>query len=160
GPDVTLYLDHVHPDRVTLAGGRPPTIALGALWVTQADPLQLKFVLGCALGRARAGLLAAFHLPADELGRLPAALIQVETGSLLPPYSKDELEPIARRLAKTLPKKLLRELGPYALELSGANFQPLLWKRALEATAVRAGMLVCADVPAALESALRLDAGW
>src|SRR5262249_8619565 len=148
------------PCEAAVENADPVAIIIGAKWVQATEPQDLRFLLGRALGRARAGLVGALKLQPDELGHFLAALLSLEVSTFQSPYPAQVLEPLARRLQKLVPKKTLRELEPYALEVAGGKFQPRLWKRAFEATALRAGLLVCADVAAAVRSALHLDGLW
>jgi tetratricopeptide (TPR) repeat protein len=145
---------------VAVDGGEPPLVILSAAAAHSNRSQELRFLLGYALGRIRAGLVAAFKLRQDELGRFVAALLALEVGSFVPPYPPSAIEPLARRIQKALSKKALRALGPYALELAGDRFQPETWLRSFEATATHAAVLACADIPTAVETALRLDGAW
>jgi len=159
-PEFELYVGTAFPNDVAVENGDPPALILGSHWLQHAGTQELKFLLARGLGRARARLLGALKLPLEELGQFIAALLTLEVGSFVPPYPAQLIEPLARRIVRVLPKRALRELGPYALEVAGGDFDPAAWKRALEATAVRAGTLICADIPVAVETCLRLDGVW
>jgi hypothetical protein len=125
-----------------------------------APPAELRFLLGRAFGRVRAGFAGVLKLTEDQLGQFVAALLSLEVGSFVPPYDPATIEALAKRVQKLVGKKALRALGPYALEVAGTGFAPAAWAAAFEATAVRAGLVACGDPTAAIETALRLDGTW
>ena len=154
-----LYVVPELPQPVWIENGSPPAILLSErhAQATTTRPAEVRFLLGYALGRIRSGLVAACKIPPEELGHFVAAMLALEVGSFVPPYPAALVEPLARRIQKLLPKKSLRDLGPYALEVAGKGFTPHAWRAAFEATAARAGLLVAGDLAVGIEIARVLD---
>src|ERR1041384_6987775 len=122
-PDIELYLSP-SATAIALENSSPPALILPEGLVRQSRGRELRFLLGYGIGRIRAGLVAASKISLEELGQFVAAMLVLEVGSFVPPYPKDTIEALSRRIQKTLSKKALRELGPYALEVAGHSLQP------------------------------------
>jgi tetratricopeptide (TPR) repeat protein len=155
-----LYVAPTPQNAILVENTDPPAIILPERLTAGRRPRELRFFLGHGLGRIRARLVGAQRISPEELAQFVAAMLVLEVGSFVPPYPAETIEPLLRRIQKHLPKKSLRELGPYALEVAGKPLDPNAWRQAFDATATRAAVLVCGDIGVAVESALRLDGVW
>jgi tetratricopeptide (TPR) repeat protein len=149
-----------HAEQVAVENTDVPAVVLGTKWVKNGNPLELRFLLGSALGRVRLGLIGAVRISPEELGLFAASLMLL--GGSAPPlnYPIDRVQGVARRVDKLLSRKAVRDLRAVAARVGRSEFKPREWRKALKATALRAGALMCGDAATALEMTLRLDGGW
>ena len=137
-----------------LAPGHPAIVYVGAELTQRQAPAELRFLLARAAARLRAGSALAARLPPDALRELLAATLR----QFAPADETlgDAREAIAKAVGRALPRKVRKALEEPARAVMAAGRPDFdAWQAALTATANRAGLLLAADVPAALKVVLR-----
>jgi tetratricopeptide (TPR) repeat protein len=144
--------------RLTVEPGLPAAVRVGADLAHRSTIREQRFMLGRAAARlkTRSALVEAF--PAEF-----ADAIGVAVRLVVPHYSAlgQPSEQLARRLQKALSRKARRALEEPARALAHQRPTPDLpaWRAAVAATADRAGLALCGDLPTALDLLLRDEAG-
>lgn len=144
--------------RLTVEPGTPAAVRVGADLAHRSTVREQRFMLGRAAARlrTRSGLVEAF--PAEFADAIGAAVRLV-----VPRYTAigQPGEQLSRRLDKAISRKARRALEEPARALAHQRPPPDLaaWRAAAAATADRAGLALCGDVPTALDFLLRDDSG-
>jgi len=134
----------------------PPAILLGEA-IEALGPAALRFAAGRALRLCATQLDLLLAVPPEEAGGLLVGIIR----QFVPDYRheavRDGLSAAeTARVERALPKKLKQTLMPYAVESAGAfDLTELLV--AVRDGANAAGLLACAELPAALAVILELS---
>ncbi len=144
--------------RLTVEPGLPAAVRVGADLAHRSTVREQRFMLGRAAARlkTRSALVEAFPAQfGDAIG--------VAVRLAVPHYTAigQPAEELARRLEKALSRKARRALEEPARALAHQRPTPDLaaWRAAAAATADRAGLALCGDVPTALDLLLRDDTG-
>ncbi len=154
-PECDLHAGAV--GRVEVEVASPWIVRVGPDVARRSTAREQRFLLGRAAARLRTrGALAA--LPSPELEAWIAAAIRVAVPGHAPAGPADDGR--VRQLAKRLSRRARRALEQAARALAGAPGPPDLaaWRVAAAATADRAGLVLCGDLPAAI-AVLARDAG-
>jgi tetratricopeptide (TPR) repeat protein len=122
----------------------PLSLCLGAELVEGAHELQLRFLVARFFKMAQLGLASLLRLPADGGAALVGGVVQ----ALVPEFRPTGLDPAqvaaeAARAHKALPRKLLAELQPYALECTAPGVDLGALAAGVAAAGDRAGLLAC-----------------
>jgi hypothetical protein len=144
--------------RLTVEPGDPAAVRVGADLAHRSTLREQRFLLGRAAARlrTRSGLAEAF--PERLAAAVTAAVRQwVPHYAALGP-ADDEL---VRRVGKAMGRKVRRALEEPARALARQRPPPDLvaWRAAAAATADRAGLVLCGDVPTAVELLVRDETG-
>jgi tetratricopeptide (TPR) repeat protein len=135
----------------------PPTaIIVGPQFAEGRAIADVRFLLGRALELARPEYVMAAALPRDEFARLFSALLRafhprharrrLEVSRDAPGQSRDEEAAMWKR---QLPYKVAKRLAELFAEQADTHFSSARWRRAVQHTVNRAGLLVCGDMIAA-----------
>ncbi|HEX9288681.1 MAG TPA: hypothetical protein VF904_04070, partial [Anaeromyxobacteraceae bacterium] len=137
-----------------LEPGDPPAVRAGADLARRHSVPEQRFLLARAAARLRARSGLAARLEPGALGDLMGAVVrQVEPDSAALGNPSDAL---VRAVARALPRRIRKALDEPVRALVRAGPQDVAgWRAALGATADRVGLLLAADVPAALGLLLR-----
>jgi hypothetical protein len=138
------------PGGVEVEPGIPYLVRVGADLARRTTVREQRFLLGRAAARLRSRSCLGEALPAKTLVAWAAAAARAGMGS----SADDEL---TRAVAKTLGRRARKALEPAARALLGAVPPPDLdaWRTGAARTADRLGLLLCGDVPTAIETMLR-----
>ncbi len=137
-----------------LAPGHPPFVYVGAELAQRQAPAEQRFLLARAAARLRAGSALAARLAPEALRELLAATLR----QFVP---ADETlgtarEAVVKAVGRALPRKVRKALEePVRAVIAWGPLDLEVWQAALAATANRAGLILAADVPAALKVVLR-----
>jgi Tfp pilus assembly protein PilF len=143
------------PAPLRVEPGDPPVILLGDA-IEALGPAALRFAAGRALRLCATQLDLLLAVPAEEAGALLVGIIR----QFVPDYRHEAVrEPLAAaetaRVERVMPRKLKQTLMPYAVESAGP-FDLTALLAAVRDGANAAGLLACADLPAALAVLLEL----
>ncbi len=149
-PDHELY--PAQPGRLEIEPGDPYAIRIGTDLARRTTVREQRFLLGRIAARLRARSWLA-ELPQAELAGWTLAAARCVLGG-----GDDDL---ARQVAKGLSRRARKALEHPARALAGAQPPPDIevFRSAAARTADRVGLLVCGDVPTALETLLRDGGG-
>jgi cellulose synthase operon protein C len=135
--------------------GAPPVVRVGADLARRTTVREQRFLLGRAAARLRARSAVADALTDAALGERVAAAVWL----VVPGYAGTgrPAEELVRRLGKALPRRVRKALEEPARALAQLRPAPDLaaWRVAAAATADRAGLVLCGDVPTAVGLLLR-----
>ncbi len=139
--------------RIDIEPGEPWAVLVGRDIAHTTTAREQRFLLGRAVMRLRSRSCLAQILPAPALAQWISAAVR----SVIPAHPGEDV--LARRLAKTMSRRARHALERPARALArGAKTDLERWAAAAAATADRAGLLLCGDVPAALGALLRTSA--
>jgi len=147
--------DPGHTSVVVVA--HPPTaIVVGPEFVQGRSIADVRFLLGRALETARPEYVLAAALSRDEFTKLFAAVLRafhprhsrrrLEVSRDAPGQSRDEEAAMWKR---QLPYKVAKRLAELFAEKADTAFNSSAWRRGVQHTANRAGLVVCGDMIAA-----------
>jgi lipopolysaccharide biosynthesis regulator YciM len=143
--------------RLIVEPGNPAAVCVGADLAHRSTVREQRFMLGRAAARlrTRSALVEAFT--GDFADAVAAAVrLVVPTYALLGTPRED----LARRLEKAVPRKVRKAMEEPARALAFLPPPDLAaWRAAAAATADRAGLVLCGEVPTALDLMLRDDSG-
>jgi hypothetical protein len=149
-----LYLRRVGGAEELTVVAHPPTAIVVSPQLTQGRALaDVRFLVGRALEIARPEYVLAAALPRDEFTRLFSAILRAfhPRHARLRPGQPSQRGPDdeAAVWRRVLPYKVARRLGELFRELSETEFSSASWRRAVQHTANRAGLVVAGDMMAA-----------
>jgi tetratricopeptide (TPR) repeat protein len=144
--------------RLAVEPGHPAAVMVGADLAHRSTLREQRFLLGrtAARLRTRSALAEAFPASfADAIGAAVRQVVPYHVGLGCPG------EELLARVGKALSRKARRALEEPARVLAHQRPPPDLaaWRLAAAATADRAGLVLCGDVPTALDLLLREGAG-
>jgi hypothetical protein len=136
--------------RLEIVAHPPTAIVIGPSFSAGRAPNDVRFLLGRALEVARPEYILAASLPRDEFTKLFAAILR----AFHPRQSRRRLESSpgddeAALWKKQLPYKVAKRLAELLAELADTQFSTVRWRRAVQHTGNRAGLVICGDVIAA-----------
>ncbi|MBL4632232.1 MAG: hypothetical protein JKY56_00055, partial [Kofleriaceae bacterium] len=152
---------YVARDRGTTLGmvpGRPAALVLGKELISIKRPDELRFLVGRSMVLARAGLAAPLGLGKADFGALLVALLRYFVSDFSP-EGIDEKRAVDfhHRLRKLMSPAVMLELQPYAMGLTGSDFNlNSIWQETHE-VANRAGLLCTGNIGAAVEVLMRTN---
>jgi tetratricopeptide (TPR) repeat protein len=132
----------------------PPSVRVGPEVARRYSVSEQRFLLARAAARIRAHSGIAAHLDVPDLGDFMAAVVR----QIVPHYESTgrPSEKLVRAIGRVLPRKIKKAAEETAKALARNGLQDVrAWRAALAATADRVGLLLSADVPAALGLLLR-----
>ena len=155
--DFDLYVTAAMPNALHLEPTEPVSIILGNKLVEGAHEVEVRFYLGRALKMVQSHMALPLRLSAEDLGVLVAAIVR-QFVTDFKPHNLDEKRIVAeaQRIGKQIPKKMLGELSPFALECASETLDLLTIAPALLETANRAGLITVGAVGPALTALKRL----
>jgi tetratricopeptide (TPR) repeat protein len=135
----------------------PPTaIIVGPEFVHGRSIADVRFLLGRALETARPEYVLAAALSRDDFTKLFAAILRafhprhsrrrLEVNNEAPGQSRDEEAAMWKR---QLPYKVAKRLAELFAEKADTSFSSARWRRGVQHTANRAGLVACGDMIAA-----------
>lgn len=140
----------------------PPALVVNADYFGRFNEREQRFLMARAVERMinRHGFLA--HYPPEPVFRTLCLLAMAADPGVnftLPGVSPDEAEKQKKNLRKLISRKYKVNLERAAQRFTAdlANLDPAVWKKAMDHTANRAGLLVCADWNAAVSAMLKTD---
>ncbi len=152
-------LDPTAPGPLVLEPGERPVIRCGADQLRRATAREQRFLLGRLAARLRSRSALAEVVDEATLGDLLAAAVR----QVVPDWSATGLpsEALVRQVGRALPRRVRKLLEPAARALAAGPDPDLpAWRAAAAGSADRAGLVLCGDVPTALDLLLReLPAG-
>jgi tetratricopeptide repeat protein len=142
------------PGRLVVEPGHPSAVRCGADLARRTTTREQRFLLGrvAARLRLRSGLA---ETASDEAlaAAVAAAVRQVVPGW---PTGGEASEELVRRVGKLTGRRVRKALDPAARALAAAGKVDLPgWRAAAAATADRAGLVLCGDVPTAVTLVVR-----
>ncbi|MSP61854.1 MAG: hypothetical protein EXR72_16275 [Myxococcales bacterium] len=124
---------------------RPPTaIVLGARLAEGRVSVSLRFLLGRALEMARPEYVLGAALPSDEFLRLFGPFLRA-----FHPVDERAAAAEVARWSRELPGPVARRLDELLATHAETGFSTTAWRRAVQHTGNRAGLLLCGDLVAA-----------
>jgi tetratricopeptide (TPR) repeat protein len=144
--------------RLTVEPGDPAAVLVGADLAHRSTLREQRFLLGRAAARLKTRSALAEAFPdsfADGVGAAVRQVVPHHRGVGSPD------EELVRRVGAAMSRKVRRALEQPARALAHQRPAPDLgaWRAAAAATADRAGLVLCGDVPTALDLLLREGAG-
>jgi hypothetical protein len=141
-----LYLKtDAAPAEVTMMAHPPTAVVVSPRLPEGRGAADVRFLLGRALEIARPEYVLAAAMPRDEFTKLFGALLR----AFHPRHARRTGDAEAAAWRKQLPYKVARRLGELFAELGDTPFSSVDWRRAVQHTANRAGLLASGDVVAA-----------
>ncbi len=127
-------------------------VRVGAEFARRHALPEQRFLLARVAARIRAGSGLAEHLGPGRLAELLAAAVR----QAVPAFDGigEPGDGLVRQAARVVPRRLRRRLEELSRRLGGEPADLIAWYGALSATGDRAGLLLAADLPAALELVL------
>lgn len=127
-------------------------VRIGAEFARRHALPEQRFLLARVAARIRAGTGLAEHLGPGRLAEMLAAAVR----QAVPAFDGigEPGEGLVRQAARVVPRRLRRTLEELSRPLAAGPPDLIGWFGALSATGDRAGLLLAADVPAALELVL------
>ena len=148
-----LYADPEFAGLVAMVPGVPPASRLGKLALSGRSPAELAFVAGKHLAGYREEHFLRKLLPSieDLEDIFLAALVIGNPGLPLNPDVKARVAPVANAIRPILEPLLIDRLRGHFLRFveEGGRTNLQRWAHAADATATRAGLLLCDDLAAA-----------
>ncbi|BDG06593.1 tetratricopeptide repeat protein [Anaeromyxobacter oryzae] len=145
--------------RLAIEPGTPPAVLVGADLVRRTTAREQRFLLGRVAARLRARSAVADAVPPAALGEGVAAAVW----QIVPGYAGTgrPAEDLVRLLGRMLPRRARKALEEPARALAQLRPAPDVgaWREAAAATADRAGLVLCGDVPTAIALLLRDERG-
>lgn len=132
---------------VTLVAQPPTALVVGPALTDGRSLADVRFVVGRALEIARPEYVLAAALPPPEFTRLFAAILR----AFHPRHARrkaDEADEAAM-WKRALPYKVAKRLAELFRDLANTEFSSHRWRRAVQKTGNRAGLLACGDIIAA-----------
>jgi tetratricopeptide (TPR) repeat protein len=132
---------------VALVAQPPTAIVVGPALTDGRSLADVRFLVGRALEIARPEYILAAALPPPEFTRLFAAILR----AFHPRHARrktDEADESAK-WKRALPYKVAKRLAELFRDLANTEFSSHKWRRAVQKTGNRAGLLACGDVIAA-----------
>jgi tetratricopeptide (TPR) repeat protein len=126
----------------------PPTAIIIGPELMQGHPIgEVRFLLGRALEIARPAYVLAAALPRDEFTRLFAAILR----AFHPRHARRRLEASEEAAVwkRQLPYKVAKRLAELFAEKAETQFSSVRWRRGVEHTGNRAGLIASGDLTAA-----------
>lgn len=140
------------PGRLDVEPGAVYAVRVGADLARRTTVREQRFLVGRIAARLRSRSCLAERLPPDTLASWAASAARAALGT----PGDDE---VARQLARSLGRRARRALEPAARALlASPTTDAREYRTGAARTADRLGLLLCGDVPTAIEMALR-DAG-
>ncbi len=138
------------PGTVEVEPGQPYLVRVGVDVPRRTTVREQRFLLGRVAATLRSRSCLGRSLPARTLVAWAGAAARVGVGGA----TDDEM---TRQLARALPRRARKALEPAARALLGAvpPPDPATWIEGAARTADRLGLLLCGDVPTAIEVLLR-----
>jgi tetratricopeptide (TPR) repeat protein len=139
--------------RVDAEATVPYGVRIGPDVARHTSAPEQRFLLGRAATRLRTRSCLAERLPAAALREVVAAALEAVLAGGASGGDVDEA--LARRIGKALGRRRRRALAEIARPAARPLPDVVAWRAAASATADRAGLVLCGDVPAALGMLLR-----
>ncbi len=139
----------VGEDELWVEPGSAPAVRVGAQVARRRSVGEQRFLLARAAARVRYGSALAARLASRSLGDLVAAAVR----QVVPVYdgTGSPSPALVKAVGRALPRKVRKALHKPARALAGIGAVDVgAWQAAAAATADRAGLLLAADIPAAL----------
>jgi tetratricopeptide (TPR) repeat protein len=137
-------------DGITLVAQPPTAIVTGDRLVQGRAPTDVRFILGRALEIARPEYILAAALSRHDFTRLFAAILRAfhPRHNRRRPAQNGEQDEVAR-WKRALPYKVAKRLAELFAQLSDTEFSTARWRKAVQRTGNRAGLLTSGDLIAA-----------
>ncbi|RMH41591.1 MAG: hypothetical protein D6689_10640, partial [Deltaproteobacteria bacterium] len=150
--DVDVYVTAREPTALVADTAGGLRVIVGAA-LADAPGARLRFFAGRALALAAAGMAVPARLDASTFGAVLVALLR----AFRPDFSPGgvDLGAVAEQqshLRKVIPGGMLSELGPYAVECAGVDFDHLRIWEGIAAAGDRAGLVAAGRVQPAIEA--------
>jgi tetratricopeptide (TPR) repeat protein len=133
------------PGEVTVAAHPPTAIVVSPRLPEGRSAADVRFLLGRALEIARPEYVLAASLPREDFTKLFGALLR----AFHPRHARRTGDDEAAAWRKQLPYKVARRLGELFRDLGDTHFSSVDWRRAVQHTGNRAGLLASGDLVAA-----------
>jgi hypothetical protein len=132
---------------VALVAQPPTSIVVGPPLTSGRALADVRFILGRALEIARPEYILAAALPRQEFTRLFAAILR----AFHPRHARRTVagDDEAQLWKRALPYKVAKRLAELFRELANTEFSSARWRKAVQKTGNRAGLLAAGDVIAA-----------
>jgi tetratricopeptide (TPR) repeat protein len=134
---------------VALVAQPPTAVVVGPPVAEGRSPAEVRFLLGRALEIARPEYVLAAALPSPEFTRLFAAILRAfHPRQQRRRPNQGELDEAAM-WKRALPYKVAKRLAELFRELADTEFSSVRWRRGVEKTGNRAGLLAAGEITAA-----------
>jgi len=143
-----------------VAGTNPPSLILNAEWINKFKPEEQRFILGKWMLHLRLRHWLVFNNPLKDVFRAVMLFVWlVVPEAIIPGMSEDDMEREAKPIKRAVPRKVRSQLENKAKVLAqeGLPKDPELWKKGINLTGNRAGLLLANDLTASLSMILKLD---
>jgi tetratricopeptide (TPR) repeat protein len=130
---------------VRLVAHPPPAIVVGPGFSSGKAPNDVRFLLGRALEISRPEYILASALERDSFTKLFAAILR----AFHPRHARHARDEEAAKWKRALPYKAAKKLAELFAEGADTQFSSARWRRAVQHTGNRAGLVVSGDMIAA-----------
>jgi hypothetical protein len=130
---------------VRLVAHPPPAIVVGPGFASGKAPNDVRFLLGRALEISRPEYILAAALERDSFTKLFAAILR----AFHPRHARHARDEEAAKWKRALPYKAAKKLAELFAEGADTQFSSARWRRAVQHTGNRAGLVVSGDMIAA-----------
>ncbi len=162
--DLDMYLvPQAAPPQVV--HGSPPALIVSTEWFKKFTPHEQRFVMGRALEHLVDRHSLAMHFPPDKvIAQLCLVALAFDPNLQLnipgmPPQEVEKKRKLSKKLIPWNARKVKAQVEAISPRFSQevAETDPARWRKAMDHTANRAGLLVCGDVTAAFDAIVKTD---
>ncbi len=143
----------------------PPSLIVNTEWFIAFNETEQRFIMGKLIENAVDKHSILYHNPPEKVHQVLCMLamsVYPELDLELAGVSRDEIEKQKKTLRKLVPRKGRTEVEHAAERFTQetANVDPQKWRKAMEHTENRAGLLVCGDVFKAFDAMVKTDSRY
>ncbi|MFW6050992.1 MAG: tetratricopeptide repeat protein, partial [Myxococcota bacterium] len=161
GGEVQVLVGDAMPRACLPVATDPVTLLVGRELLSSTDEEERRFLLLRAAKAARAGFAVAVRSDPAHLALAVSSLIRVyEPGYAPPGADARQLDDLARRVKKGIPRRARDELGPLVIDMAGApGFDPTGLAVAASQLGDRFALVALGSFPAGLSALLKTAGG-
>jgi len=140
----------------------PPSLVINTEWFNRLKPLEQRFIMGRSIERLINGHGLVQHFPPEKVIQTLCLIAMGADPGIqinLPGVSPSDLEKEKKNARKLIPRKAkgMVETAAQRFTQDVLNLDPAKWKKAMDHTANRAGLLVCGDIKATFDAIIKTD---
>jgi len=140
----------------------PPTMAINTDWFNKFNETEKRFIMGRLIEHMINGHGLPIHFPPDQVIRTLCLIAMAADPGVklkLKGVSEGDMEKEIKAARKLIPRKARNQIEHAAQRFTQetADTDPQTWRKAMDHTANRAGLLVCNDLETAFGAIIKTD---